>query len=96
MEHPGSEAGRSPLPLTPSPASRRHGTNIENVIGGSGLIWLLGCDGNDNAPADAQDHTQERQGRMLIRRRDPVRVPGGDRMPPQVFSPYTHGANEAR
>lgn len=37
MEHPGSEAGRSPLPLTPSPASRRHGTNIENVIGGSGL-----------------------------------------------------------
>jgi hypothetical protein len=44
----------------------------------------------DNTP----DPTQERQRRMLTRRTDLVQIPGGDRMPPQVLSPYTDRADE--
>lgn len=68
---------------------------LRNPGHGRGLIWLVGCDGNDNALDHKQDQIQEQQSRMLTRRRDPVRVPGGDRMNPQVLSPYTNGADEA-
>ena len=62
---------------------------------GRGLIWLVGCDGNDYPLDHTQDRTQERQSRMLTRRTDPVRIPGADRMPPQLLSPYAHGADKA-
>ncbi|KAB7739783.1 hypothetical protein GA707_20110 [Nostocoides sp. F2B08] len=63
---------------------------LRNPGHGRGLIWLVGCDGNDSN----LDHTQERRSRMLTRRTDPVGIPGADSMPLQVLSPYTNGADE--
>jgi hypothetical protein len=53
---------------------------------GRGLVWLVGVDGNDTGPDE-----QEPQRRMLARRRDPVRIPDGDRMPSGVPEPYENG-----
>jgi hypothetical protein len=53
---------------------------------GRGLVWLVGVDGNDTGPDE-----QERQRRMLGRRRDPVRIADGDRMPSGVPEPYENG-----
>jgi hypothetical protein len=47
-----------------------------------GLVWLLGGDMND-VRADARP-VQER---VLARRRDPIVVPSGDRMPPTPSAP---------
>lgn len=43
----------------------------------AGLVWLVGCDGNDNGALE-----RERQARMLARRADPAGIPAADRMPP--------------
>lgn len=45
---------------------------------GRGLVWLVGMDGNDT-PLDPGE--EDRQRRMLTRRREPVRLPPSDRMP---------------
>lgn len=57
---------------------------------GRGLVWLLGMDGNrdDLDPAEA-----EIQRRMLARRREPVRLPAFDHMPPGVLEPF-NGASD--
>jgi hypothetical protein len=55
---------------------------------GRGLVWLVGMDGND-IPAGPQE--TETQQRMLARRREPVRLPSADEMPPGVPEPYNAG-----
>lgn len=43
-----------------------------------GLTWLVGMDGNDFSRTPLEE---DRQARMLARRRDPVGVPAADRAP---------------
>jgi hypothetical protein len=45
---------------------------------GRGLVWLVGMDGNDSARSPLEE---ERQARMLTRRRGPVGIPVADRAP---------------
>jgi hypothetical protein len=45
---------------------------------GRGLTWLVGMDGNDTPHSPLGE---DRQARMLTRRRDPVGVPAADRAP---------------
>jgi hypothetical protein len=51
-----------------------------------GLVWLVGMDGNDGVLP-----TEDRQTRMLARRRDPVGVPASDKVPAGVPDPYNDG-----
>jgi hypothetical protein len=53
---------------------------------GRGLVWLVGVDGNDVGP-----EVRLSQQRMLARRRSPVSIPAGDRMPDGVPDPYNDG-----
>ena len=53
-----------------------------------GLVWLVGMDGNTSA---VNSEETEVLARMLRRRRDPVGVPSGDRMPAGVPEPYNGG-----
>ena len=55
---------------------------------GRGLVWLVGMDGNDSATHPEEEATQQR---MLVRRRSPIDVPVGDRMPQGVPDPYNDG-----
>jgi hypothetical protein len=43
-----------------------------------GLVWLVGMDGNDCVRTDREQALQDR---MVARRRHPVGIPQGDRMP---------------
>lgn len=57
---------------------------------GRGLVWLLGMDGNDHSKSHLDNDKQQR---MLTRRREPISVPPADRMPSSVPDPYKDGTS---
>ena len=60
---------------------------------GRGLVWLVGMDGNQLPAGPKETETQQR---MLARRREPVRMPSADRMPPGVPDPHRDAQGGSR